>query len=256
MALLTDGSPNTIGALKAHESSITEVATVEGVNVDVKMAVALEEINETLMAYLVQLGPKDPQYVARRTLGVSTVVVTPPLRRWHALLSIALIYRDAYHNQLNERYHAKWAYFFAAAADARKVLQQTGLGLVNRAVPRAPIPTVGVAAGSWPAGVYEIQIAWVDSSGQVGLPSSPTTAELPSNGVPSVTVGVAPANVTGWNVYAGALGGVLTQQNGQPLATTAAWSGTSNGPSSTGAAPGAGQQPDVYITDTQVLLRG
>ena len=255
MALLTDGSPNTIGALRAHESSITEVAAIECVNVDIKMAVAMEEISESLMAYLVQLGPKDPQYISRRSLGVSTVVVTPPLRRWHALLSIALIYRDAYHNQLNERYHAKWAYFFAAASDARRTLMQTGLGLVYQAIPKSALPTVGTSAGSWPAGTYEIQVTWVNASGQTGSPSDITTAELATIGAPAVSVGTPPVGAVGWNVYAGQLGGMLAQQNAQVLDPTAVWVGTSTGPVA-GVAPGSGQQPDRFITDTQVLLRG
>ena len=255
MALLTDGSPNTIEALKALESSITDVAAIECVNLDVKMAVALEEVNESLMAYLMQLGPKDPQFAARRRLGVSTVAVTPPLRRWHAQLSIALTYRDAYHNQLNERYHAKWAYFFAAASDARKLLMQTGLGLVNQPVPGATVPNAGVALGSWPAGAYAIQVAWVDGSGQVGAPSPATTVELTTASAPSISLGTVPQGIAGWNIYAGNVGDTLALQNSQPLAVTTSWVPTSTGPQS-GAAPGSGQQPDRYITDTQVLLRG
>src|SRR5450432_2402841 len=128
MALLMDGSPNTVEMLKAIESSIADVAAIEMIDVDTKMGVALEEISESLMVSLIQLGPADPQYLARRQIGVSTIVVTPPLRRWHALSTIALIYRDAYHNQLNERYLAKWKYFHTVSADARKTLLQTGLG--------------------------------------------------------------------------------------------------------------------------------
>src|SRR5437773_129501 len=131
MALLTDGSPNSIETLKGIESSIADVAAIELIDIDIKMGLAIEEISESLLVYLIQLGTLDPQNLTRRQLGVSTVVVTAPLRRWHAMLTIALVYRDAYHNQLNERYLAKWKYFNAVSADARKTLIQTGLGLVN-----------------------------------------------------------------------------------------------------------------------------
>ena len=96
MALLTDGSPNTVETLKAIESSIAEVAKIELIDIDIKMDLALEEISESLMVNLIQLGTQDPQYLSRRQIGVSTIVVTAPLRRWHALQSIAMIYRDAY----------------------------------------------------------------------------------------------------------------------------------------------------------------
>ena len=88
MALLTDGSPNTVETLKAFESSIADVAAIELIDVDIKMGLAIEEISESLMVYLIQLGTQDPQYLSRRRLGMSTVVITAPLRRWRRLCSI------------------------------------------------------------------------------------------------------------------------------------------------------------------------
>ena len=40
----------------------------------------------------------------RRQIGVSDVVVSPQMKRWHALHTLAVVYRDAYNNQLNDRY--------------------------------------------------------------------------------------------------------------------------------------------------------
>lgn len=254
MALLTDGSSNTGETLKAFESSIADVAAIELIDVDIKMGLALEEISESLMVYLLQLGTQDPQYLGRRQLGVSTVVVTAPLRRWHALLSIALVYRDGYHNQLNERYLAKWKFFNAAAGDARRTLLQTGLGLVNAAVPKAPVPVTGVAVGQWPAGTYVVRIAWVDSLGQVGSPGDAVTIDLGTGSAPTVTAPTAPAGIAGWNVYVAPFGSVLTQQNSAPLGFSVPWVAPVAGPV-VGIAIGDGQSPDRYITDTQSYFR-
>ena len=254
MALLTDGSPNTVETLKAIESSIAEVAKIELIDIDIKMDLALEEISESLMVNLIQLGTQDPQYLSRRQIGVSTIVVTAPLRRWHALQSIAMIYRDAYHNQLNERYLAKWKYFISASADARRTLLQTGLGLVNAAVPEAPTPVIGVAVGQWPAGVYVVRIAWVDSLGQVGSPGEAVTAELGPGSAPTVTSPTPPIGIAGWNVYIAPIGSVPTLQNGTPLGFAVPWVAPSAGPV-TGLPVGTGQKPDRYIVDSQTYFR-
>lgn len=254
MALLTDGSPNTVETLKALESSIADVAAIEMIDANIKMLVALEEMSESLMVYLIQLGTQDPQYLSRRRVGVSTLVLTPPMRRWHAVLTIALIYRDAYHNQLNERYLAKWKYFNSVAADARKTLLQTGVGLVNAAVPKAPVPVTGLAVGQWNAGAYVVQIAWVDSLGQVGSPSDAVTVELGLGSVPTVTAPAPLPGIAGWNVYVAPLGSVPTLQNPAPLGFTVPWVAAAAGPV-VGPQVGDGQGPDRFIADSQTYFR-
>ncbi len=254
MALLIDGSPNTVEKLKAIESSIADVASIEMIDLDIKMDLALEEISESLMVYLIQLGTQDPQSVMRRQIGVSTVVVTTPLRRWHAMQTIELVYRDAYHNQLNERYLAKWKYFSGAAADARRTLLETGLGLVNQAVPKAAQPTVDIAVGQWSPGTYVVTIAWVNSFGQIGSPSEATTIDLPVGSGPTVTALTHPSGVLGWNVYVGLAGTIPTQQNSLLLGFTAPWVAPAGGPV-VGVVVGDGQGPDRYIADAQTFFR-
>ena len=254
MALLMDGSPNTVEKLKAIESSIADVALIEMIDVDIKMDLALEEISESLMVYLIQLGTQDPQSLVRRQIGVSTVVVTAPLRRWHAMQTIALVYRDAYHNQLNERYLAKWKYFNGVAADARRTLLETGLGLVNQAVLKAMEPVVGIAVGQWSPGTYVVRIAWVNSLGQVGSPSEATTIDLSVGSGPTVTAPTGPSGVAGWNVYIGITGTIPTQQNSTLLGFTVPWVAPAGGPV-VGVAVGDGQSPDRYIADAQTFFR-
>ena len=254
MALLMDGSPNTVETLKAVESSIADVAGIELIDVDIKMGLALEEISESLMVYLIQLGTQDPQYLTRRQIGVSTIVLTPPLRRWHGMLSIALIYRDAYHNQLNERYLAKWKYFNAVSAEARRTLIQTGLGLVNAAVPKAPVAVTGLAIGQWTPGTYVVRMAWVDSAGRVGSPGEAMTVELVSGSAPTVMAPPPPVGIVGWNVYVAAIGSVPAQQNASQLGFATPWVAQVAGPVA-GDAIGDGQKPDRYIADNQSFFR-
>src|SRR5256885_14997876 len=104
--LLMDGSPNDTEALRVYESSILEVAHSESIDLDIKLGLALEEISEDVLDVLLAHSPETFPF-ARRTRGVSDVVVTPQLKRWHAVHTLEVFYRDTFNNQLNDRYQAK-----------------------------------------------------------------------------------------------------------------------------------------------------
>ena len=53
------------------------------------------------------------------------------MKRWHALHTLAIFYRDAYNNQLNDRYLAKWNEYLLLARGAQDVTTQYGIGLVT-----------------------------------------------------------------------------------------------------------------------------
>lgn len=254
--LFTDGNPTRAEDLRVFESNIYEVAAVEGIDLDAKLTVAAEEIGDQMLAYLLQHGSGDPQAAGRRTIGLSTLVVTPAMRRWHALHTLALTFRDAFHNQANERYRESWRQYVTAAAEARSILFRIGLGFVNEALPRPAKPSVTTMGGSWPAGTYLFQIAWVNALGQVSAPSEPVTLELADPAAPIVVhPGSVPAAAVGWHVYAGEAGDDVFQQNLETLRLDTAWSpaGSSILP---GELPGSGQFADLYITASTLAPRG
>ena len=65
------------------------------------------------------------------------MVVTEPMRQWHIHKTLVLIYRDAYNNQLNDRYQGKWAEYEALAKASAQTYFQIGVGLVADPVPKA-----------------------------------------------------------------------------------------------------------------------
>ena len=84
------------------------MATIERIDLDAKLGLATEEISEDVLDILLDhTRTSDPQSNVRRTMGVSDVVVTPQMKRWHALHTLEMVYRDAFNNQLNDRYQAK-----------------------------------------------------------------------------------------------------------------------------------------------------
>jgi hypothetical protein len=70
-----------------------------------------------------------------------------------------------------------------------------------------------------------------------------------------VTVGEAPAGVSGWHVYAGSGSGEVFRQNSEALEAGSAWVMPEGGLVS-GAAVGDGQLPEVFRTVPRFLQRG
>jgi hypothetical protein len=253
--LFTDGNPTRVEDLRVFESNIYEVANVEGIDLDAKLTVAAEEIGDLIMAYLLQPGSGDPQASRRRQLGLSTLVVTPSMRRWHALHTLSLTFRDAYHNQNNERYRDNWRQYVSASAEARAVLFRIGLGFVSNPLARPKSPEVISGPGAWPAGQYNIVVAWVNQIGQVSTPSDPVTVELTAGGAPTVTMTGVADGAVGWHVYAGEAGDDVFQQNMFTLPIGMSWTALT-GSVLRGEMPGSGQFADIYIAASRMTPRG
>ena len=176
MALMTDGNPNDTESLRVYETAIADVASVEGIDLDAKLGLATEEVSEDLLNILLDhTRSSDPQSNIRRNIGVSDVVVTPQLKRWHAVHTLAIVYRDAFNNQLNDRYRAKWTEYYELSRGARAQTVRYGIGLVLNPIPKAIAPTLSIVPGTGLATTYYVQVSWVSASGQEGSPSDLTT---------------------------------------------------------------------------------
>ncbi len=209
MALLTDGNPNDTEALRVYEAAILDVAKVETIDLDAKLCLATVEISQDVLDVL--LGHTQDAVFAdvsggRRPaarLGVSDVVVSPQMKRWHALHTLAVVYRDAYNNQLNDRYQNKWEEYRELARGAKERTLEFGIGLVAAPVPRAGTPVLGAAAGTLAGTIYYAQVSWVSAAGQEGSASAATTFQTADNSALTVAAVNAPAVAAGWNVYLG-----------------------------------------------------
>src|SRR5690242_20632984 len=121
MALLTDGDVSTIEDLKSYESAILELANTEGIDLTAKAKLASSEIAAELAPFLAREGHA-------ADLARNGVVVTPSLRLWHMVQTLCVVYRDAYHSQLNDRYKAKWNEYQRLAHRIRGLAFDTGIG--------------------------------------------------------------------------------------------------------------------------------
>jgi hypothetical protein len=255
MALYTDGPISVPADLQRYENAILNVASTESIDLGAKILLAQQDLaNEIVLFLLRRSYLHEYSLDLRRSRGVKDVVVTEPLRQWHVHKTLSLIYRDAYNNQLNDRYQGKWAEYEVLAKESARIYFQIGVGLVADPVPKAMAPTVSTVAGTAAGGTFYVAVTWVNVPGQEGAPS---------NSVPLVTsegqqimamVGTPPESVTNWNVYVGTSPGVLNLQNQSPLGTSSSWTMTS------GLNPGRplpdGQHPTWFVVDHRVMERG
>src|SRR3954454_18431735 len=143
MALFTDGPAAAIEDLAAQDSQLLNVANAEGIDLTVKLGLAHEAIGLELEE-LLQRGS---------SFRLCQVVVTPALRLWHTYRTLETVYRDAYFNQLNDRYAGKRDQFRELGMWARERLRQSGVGLTRQPIARAATPDAQPASGSLPEGM-------------------------------------------------------------------------------------------------------
>jgi len=261
MALLTDGNPNDTEALRVYETAILDVASVEMIDLDAKLCLATEEISQDVLDVLLDHSRTEysltqvPVSGNRRKIGVSDVVVSLQMKRWQALHTLAVAYRDAYNNQLNDRYGKKWEEYRELARAAKERTLAFGIGLVAVPVPQAGAPLLGTTVGTLLSTIYYVRVSWLSATGREGSASAVTNFQTTDNSLLTVATVNAPAVAAGWNVYLGLTISTVTLQNSAPLAIGATFtlpeSGLLNGLS-----PGDGQAADMFVAGGRLLRRG
>lgn len=246
MALFTDGAISGIEDLVGYESAVLDLATTEQIDLTVKLGLAQDEVGIELEALLA--GREGAP-------GLANIVVTGPLRKWHVFQALALIHRDAYHRQLNDRYLGKWTEYRRLAGWAREALLQTGLGMTYDPIPRAQKPQLSYTAAAIGGATYYVRAAWRNAEGEEGSPSDVAILSVPAGNALVVTPVKAPSCAASWNVYVGFSVQEQTLQNSAPLALGQPWIEPATGIRQ-GALPGTGQEPETTLRPGRTLLRG
>ena len=259
MALFTDTAVVTLNDLLEFEAALAGVASSYGIDVDKKISLAASAISDKLMLWLLNSGASDPQWQNRRILGLSTVVVTPPLQRWICFESLSRVFAEAYNVQLNTRFQSKWTEYQKESKNACDLFYQAGAAIVYNPLPKPAMPLLSVQSGSLSAQAVFIQTAWVDANGNEGALSIANGSVLPDNSSFAVAMAEgalgAPSAAAGWNVYASSQSENVTKQNDMPLAIGSTWQLLSSG-LQVGPAPVDGQVPVFYIALSKQIRRG
>src|SRR5664280_707087 len=180
MALFIDGPVSSVEDLAAQDSQLLDVASVEGIDVTQKLALAQDELTLELNTLLTRLSHVDQFFWIAPQPDIVRVVVTPALKLWHTFRSLEMVYSDAYNSQLNDRYAGKRDQFHSRAKWACETLVLAGIGVASVPVPRALTPAVTAAASPAPGtplpdGTYYVTVAWVNTAGEEGACAIPAT---------------------------------------------------------------------------------
>lgn len=259
MALFTDADIVSLDDLLQYENSLVQISSSHSIDVSTKINLSVGAIGDKLMLWLLKIGASDPQWLNRRLLGLSTVVVTPTLRRWICFDSLSRFFAEAYNVQLNTRFQGKWTEYEQQATEAADMVFLSGLGIVYSPLPQPMMPLASFQNTTAPEDALFIQTAWVDNQGDESA-LSPVNG-LIINNESIVTVSMAngaqpvPTAATGWNVYAGTTSNSLSRQNAVPVAIGTVFALTATAVID-GSEPIGGQQPDFYITLSKQIQRG
>jgi len=246
--LFTDSSTITPKDLSDHETVVLDTAHTEEINLTIKILLARDEVGLQLLSKFPELGLVNVE--------LNNVVVTPALRLWLVFHTLEIVYRDAYHNQLNDRYKAKWQEYTNLSLFASDLLFKIGIGTVIDPLAQTEHPTLSLVPGAILPAKYFVQVAWRNSGGDEGGPSEMTALEVTTGNTLRVQAVNAPAGAVKWNVYSGATPETLFLQNPTPLDPSASWTAPDEGLFTSGPRPGNGQQPTFLSPAPRILLRG
>jgi hypothetical protein len=258
MALFTDSDVVTLDDLLKFESSLIQVSSTHGIDVEIKIRLAVDEIGDKILLSMLQAGAPG-QWTGTRELGLSNVVVDSPLYRWICFNSLARVYAEAYNVQLNTRFQGKWTEYQQQASQASSLVMASGIGVVQSPLPKPGLPTVTISQGAIATPAIFVQVSWTGNEKQESAPSPIAGAVL--SGAASVEIALSemgddiPPNASGWNVYAGTEQENLTLQTEAPLTLGQSWEMPTSG-IITGRKARIGQTADLNINFSKRIQRG
>lgn len=246
MALLVDGEVNSLDDLREWDSGVLDVAHGEGIDLKTKLRRAQAEVEEEIERFLRDQGRG----------ALAQVVIDRGLKHWHALKALEALYRDAYFNQLNDRYGAKWKHYLGLAERQAEGYFAAGVGIVWTPLRRPAWVEVRLEDGAVAPASYRIQATVVGSQGRE---SAPSPVQVVGSRLPhslAARLPYAPEGAAGWNLYASAEEGETRLQNAEPLKLEEEWILPPAGVR-TGRPPGEGQEAEEVVrAGGSVLLRG
>ena len=208
-----------------------------------KLELAAEQVGDEIEVWL------------RNRASIDAVVVTPSVRQWHAMQTLELVYRDAYYQDINDRYKMKWVMYGERRRESRDRCFASGISVVANPVPCGPKLLLGAGVGGGEAGSIYVRATWASQDGREGAPGQLQVFENQDGSHLVAWVNEAGPSGCGWNVYAGIAPDNLTRQNDRILDPGEIW--TQARPlREDGRDIRSGQIADYRVLDCRRLPRG
>ena len=223
MSLFTDGPPSNVEDLTDQDSGLLDICRIQQIDAGVKLKLAHREIAIEIEAMFEQQRSLNDPYGGYAKLTIKHVAITPLLRMWHTWHTLSLIYRDAYFDQLNDRFQAKWSQYRNLSESARDRLRGVGIGLVREPLPRPDVPILTPTPAAEAGGTFYFLIDIQNKTGETSFPSPVETIQLSAGNAIEVRTAALPTNVQGWNFYAGTSPKTCYQQNDLAISSGDSW---------------------------------
>ena len=257
MALFIDGPPASIEDLTDQDSGLLDICRTQQIDASVKLRLAQAEIWVELESLFSQQRPVYPSYYySQPQFSIRHLAITPPLKMWHTWHTLALVYRDAYFNQLNDRFQAKWNEYRILGNAAKDRLRDIGVGLVLDPIVRPNSPLLTPTPASETGGAFYFAVVLQNEAGEQSAPSLVQSIQLADGNAVDVTLTAVPANARGWLIYGGTSPDHLYLQNDVPIALDGDWLFYPSTAILTGQGPGTGQHPNLVRAVPRLLPRG
>lgn len=248
MGLLRDGLAASVEDLAAFDSGIVKTAEAEGISIENKLVVAWTDIEQEIAAML----SRSIAVVEEIEHALRKVVVTPLVKKWHVVLTLAHFYGDAYAMDLNPRYLKRQNEFARLAKDTSQAIRDFGLGMVGHPVPKAKKPIVTSTVGGGMMEPLYICVAWRNALGQSGAPSDTVVFHGSGSTVPVVRNSKYPVECVSFDVFVGYSESDVKRQTEVPLRIDEVWSLPSGGLVD-GDSPSNGQTPEYFLKPGRVF---
>ncbi len=255
MALFSDGPPSTIEDLSQQDSYLLSVVGIEGINLTNKLQFAYNELSVDLAIILGREASIYDPVLGQAPLDINHLSVTAALQLWHTFKTLELVYRDAYFNQLSDRYQGKWKQFEQLAGSYRSRFVDTGAGIVIDPLPVPAAPVITLEPASQPGGTAYVTVTFLNAEAEESTPAATIALSVPDGNVILATAPAWPLNAIGWNLYGGISPTALTRQTPTPVALGTAVQFVLPG-SNGGPPPGTGQVANLIRDLPRRIMRG
>ena len=257
MALFVDGPAVIVDSLTEYDSNVLGVAASEGINLTVKIQLAQEQMYLDINSWLRRTLFRQNLTLGGIHTGIERVVWNKAMRVWQVYQALALIYRDAYYSQLNDRHQARAKEYEKLANAAQAEFVECGVDLVQMPMKRPQQPVLSLVPAQEVGGTYYFTVTYTNDAGQESSASTVLSVDVIDGNAVDVTL--APplsGNATSWNLYAGASPEQLVRQNDSPLSLTQDWAYLPSLAVMDGVKAGPGQAPDLHWPLRRYIQRG
>lgn len=257
MSLFVDGPVVTVDLLTQYDSNVLTVSAAEGINLTTKILLAQEAMYLELQRLIRRSEFSAEQWLWVTYRGVENVVWSKGLKIWQVYESLALIYRDAYYSQLNDRHRARAEEYAILANRSKRDLVEFGLGLASHPIRRPAQPVVSLVPASEVGGTFYFSVSCLNESGQESTSSALLSFDVTDGNAADLTLALPiPPDVTGWNLYAGVAPEQMFKQNDQPLIPGFDWCYLPSLAVTSGCGLPGGQTPDQHWPLNRFMQRG